>query len=256
MRSTRPGRSISTTCSGRLGHVRRARASTNWWRASVACWPARTRIRPLYVWHFQRRRHLAVPRRVVHGRAYPARGRRRDRSRTRRDQPDRARGAESERSRPPWSVDLPYPFDHRLHVQTGAAVTDGAGPAGRIWRARASSGFRRWSPRSAGRGIHPRQPAHGRERGVRNGAGGQGDDARRGHAGGRHQDARGIWDLCQEASRIRDHHLPVGRTRSGCSASPSRPQAPSGPAAAEGVLRAQAEVPGEEVHQRARAGHG
>lgn len=23
-----------------------------------------------------------------------------------------------------WSIDLPYPFDHRLHVQTGAAVTD------------------------------------------------------------------------------------------------------------------------------------
>jgi hypothetical protein len=23
-----------------------------------------------------------------------------------------------------WSIDLPYPFDHRLHVQTGVAVTD------------------------------------------------------------------------------------------------------------------------------------
>ena len=27
-----------------------------------------------------------------------------------------------------WSVDLPYPFDHRLHVQTGAAVTDACRP--------------------------------------------------------------------------------------------------------------------------------
>jgi Methyltransferase domain len=27
-----------------------------------------------------------------------------------------------------WSVDLPYPFDHRLHVQTGAAVTDECRP--------------------------------------------------------------------------------------------------------------------------------
>lgn len=27
-----------------------------------------------------------------------------------------------------WSVDLPYPFDHRLHVQTGVAVTDACRP--------------------------------------------------------------------------------------------------------------------------------
>ena len=27
-----------------------------------------------------------------------------------------------------WSIDLPYPFDHRLHVQTGAAVTDACRP--------------------------------------------------------------------------------------------------------------------------------
>jgi hypothetical protein len=27
-----------------------------------------------------------------------------------------------------WSVDLPYPFDHRLHVQTGVAVTEAVRP--------------------------------------------------------------------------------------------------------------------------------
>jgi hypothetical protein len=27
-----------------------------------------------------------------------------------------------------WSIDLPYPFDRRLHVQTGAAVTDACRP--------------------------------------------------------------------------------------------------------------------------------
>jgi cephalosporin hydroxylase len=27
-----------------------------------------------------------------------------------------------------WSIDLPFPFDHRLHTETGAAVTDACRP--------------------------------------------------------------------------------------------------------------------------------
>ena len=52
-----------------------------------------------------------------------------------------------------WSIDLPYPFDHRLHVQTGAAVTDAAGRAGPTWKAPAGSGFRGWWPTSAASGC-------------------------------------------------------------------------------------------------------
>ena len=49
-----------------------------------------------------------------------------------------------------WSIDLPHPFDHRLHVDTGVAVTDDCrAPVVVPGRHRAGSGCRRWSPRSA-----------------------------------------------------------------------------------------------------------
>jgi hypothetical protein len=55
-----------------------------------------------------------------------------------------------------WSVDLPFPFDHRLHVETEAAVTDACrslwsyleGTSRQLWRGRAGNGCRRWSPTS------------------------------------------------------------------------------------------------------------
>ena len=50
-----------------------------------------------------------------------------------------------------WSIDLPHPFDHRLHVQTGAAVTDDCRPRWSylegVQQAAAAAAGRRGRPR-------------------------------------------------------------------------------------------------------------
>ena len=79
--------------------------------------------------------------------------------------------------------------------------------SGRLEQAATAAADRRGRPRGD---VHPRQPAHRGEHGVRDGAGGLGHVGRRGHAGGRHRLAHGFRDLRQAASRIPDHHLSIG----------------------------------------------
>ena len=61
-------------------------------------------------------------------RCNPARGRDRDRRRARRNEPDGARSARAERPRPPMEHRPAVSVRHRLHAETGAAVTDACRP--------------------------------------------------------------------------------------------------------------------------------
>ena len=46
-----------------------------------------------------------------------------------------------------WSIHFPHPFNHKLHGQTGVAVTDAYRPRWTYSKARASDDCRRWSQR-------------------------------------------------------------------------------------------------------------
>lgn len=110
-----------------------------------------------------------------------------------------------------WSIDLPFPFDHRLHEETGAVVTDARRSH---WSYLEGSSEQRLLPLVAEVG-HVDMFIHGSLHTAENtlvemeqaassmSAGG-------GHAGGRHRLTPGFRDPCQAASWIPDHRLSSG----------------------------------------------
>ena len=151
----------------------------------------------------------AVPCRMVRGAAYPAGGRDRDRRRARRHEPGRARGAGQNDFGHLWSIDLPFPFDHRLHGETGIVVTDACRPR---WSYVEGSSKQRLPPLAAEVG-HAELFIHDSLHTAENTLFEMEQAASAMPAGGvmlvddidSHD---GFRDLRRAASRIPDHHLP------------------------------------------------